>query len=78
MKKSEFTLGIISDTHGVLSPEVHNLFAGVDQIIHAGDIGGEDILFELETIAPVVAVYGNTDTGALRRRLTERAYARRL
>lgn len=73
MIKSEFKVGIISDTHGVLPPGVHNLFDGVDQIVHAGDIGDEDILAELEALAPVVAVYGNTDIGLLRRRLMERA-----
>ncbi|MEO8450082.1 MAG: metallophosphoesterase family protein [Gemmatimonadota bacterium] len=54
-------LGIISDTHGLLRPEVFDLFAGVDRILHAGDIGDPDILTALETIAPVTAVWGNTD-----------------
>jgi putative phosphoesterase len=54
-------LGIISDTHGYLHPKVHTLFEGVDWIIHAGDIGKEDVLFELQTIAPVIAVRGNMD-----------------
>jgi len=72
MNHPEYKIGIISDTHGVFPPDVYDLFKGVDKIIHAGDIGGEDVLTELETIAPVIAVYGNTDTGALRRRLKER------
>ncbi len=55
-------LGIISDTHGHLDNRVHDLFDGVDRIIHAGDIGSEDIIIELETIAPVTAVRGNMDS----------------
>ena len=54
-------LGIISDTHGYLDPKIHSIFHGVDQIIHAGDIEDEDILIELQTIAPVTAVRGNMD-----------------
>ena len=72
MKRSEYKIGIISDTHGVLPPDVHDLFDGVDQIVHAGDIGGRHVLEELEMIAPVVAVCGNTDAGSLRRRFKER------
>jgi putative phosphoesterase len=54
-------LGIISDTHGLLRPEVFDVFAQVDHILHGGDVGSPDILTELETLAPVTAVYGNTD-----------------
>lgn len=54
-------IGIISDTHGLLRSEVFDVFAQVDHIIHAGDIGSLDILLELETLAPVTAVFGNTD-----------------
>ena len=54
-------IGLISDTHGLVRPEVFGALAGVDLIIHAGDVGGEDVLVELEAIAPVHAVYGNTD-----------------
>ena len=54
-------LGLISDTHGLLRPEVHVAFAGVQMILHAGDVGGEEILDELSIIAPVHAVFGNTD-----------------
>jgi len=64
-------LGIISDTHGLLRPEVFKVFAGVDRILHAGDVGDADILTELEVIAPVTAVWGNTDGFALRDRLPE-------
>jgi putative phosphoesterase len=52
---------LISDTHGLLRPEVHETFAGVEMILHAGDVGGDEILDELSIIAPVHAVYGNTD-----------------
>ncbi|HEY4099261.1 MAG TPA: metallophosphoesterase family protein [Gemmatimonadales bacterium] len=62
-------LGIISDTHGLLRPQVFDLFAGVDHIFHAGDVGTLDILTELEAIAPLTAVYGNIDGGDLRARL---------
>ncbi len=64
-------LGVIADTHGLLRPEVFDAFAGVDHILHAGDIGPADLLVELETIAPVTAVWGNTDGFELRARLPE-------
>lgn len=54
-------LGIISDTHGVLHPRVAEIFDGVDQIFHAGDIGDMRIIEQLETIAPVTFVPGNVD-----------------
>ena len=54
-------IGLISDTHGLLRPEVHAALAGVELILHAGDVGGEEILAELGIIAAVRAVYGNTD-----------------
>lgn len=54
-------IGLISDTHGMLRPQVFDALAGVDFILHAGDVGGDDILDELAAIAPVDAVYGNTD-----------------
>jgi uncharacterized protein len=54
-------IGLISDTHGLLRPEVHSAFAGVDLILHAGDVCGEEILDELALIAPLGAVYGNND-----------------
>jgi uncharacterized protein len=55
--------GLISDTHGHLDPRVPDLFAGVDRILHAGDIGYASIILELEGIAPVTAVLGNNDAG---------------
>jgi putative phosphoesterase len=54
-------IGLISDTHGLLRPDVHRALAGVELILHAGDVGGDEILDELALIAPVLAVYGNTD-----------------
>ena len=53
-------IGLISDTHGLVRPGVFDALAGVDQILHAGDVG-DGVLAELETIAPVRAVFGNTD-----------------
>ena len=55
------TIGLISDTHGLVRPAVYTALAGVELILHAGDVGGEEILDELELIAPVRAVFGNTD-----------------
>lgn len=54
-------IGLISDTHGLLRPQVFEVFEGVDLILHAGDVGEDGILDELGTIAPVYAVRGNTD-----------------
>jgi putative phosphoesterase len=54
-------IGLISDTHGQVRADVHTALAGVELILHAGDVGGDAILDELELIAPVRAVYGNTD-----------------
>jgi putative phosphoesterase len=54
-------IGLISDTHGLLRSSVHEALQGVGLILHAGDVGGEEILDELRIIAPVQAVYGNTD-----------------
>jgi uncharacterized protein len=54
-------IGVISDTHGFLDPKVAGLFAGVEHILHAGDIGDAFIPFELAQIAPVTAILGNTD-----------------
>ena len=54
-------IGVISDTHGLLRPEVFEAFKSVDHILHSGDIGGEDVLDELRAIAPVTACAGNVD-----------------
>lgn len=55
-------IGVISDTHGYLDPAVAGLFDGVEHILHGGDIGSPAVIAELEPIAPVTAVLGNTDT----------------
>ncbi len=60
-------IGLISDTHGLLRAEALSALAGVDRIIHAGDVGPPAILDELSAIAPVTWVRGNTDTGAAAR-----------
>jgi putative phosphoesterase len=64
-------IGVIADTHGLLRPEVFEVFREVDHILHAGDVGPASILEELETIAPVTAVYGNTDGWEIRGRLPD-------
>jgi uncharacterized protein len=64
-------LGVIADTHGLLRPEVFQAFAQVDHILHAGDVGPPDLLTELEALAPVTAVYGNTDGMELRSKLPQ-------
>jgi hypothetical protein len=56
-------IGVISDTHGYLDVRIPELFAGVDHILHGGDIGVPALILELEMIAPVSAVLGNTDAG---------------
>ena len=64
-------VGLISDTHGKLRPEVFEAFSTVDVILHAGDIGSLHIITELEAIAPVHAVHGNTDDFDVRARYGE-------
>jgi len=61
MSQSATIIGLISDTHGLVRPEVFEALDGVSQILHAGDVGSADVLTELATIAPVRAVWGNTD-----------------
>jgi len=56
-------IGLISDTHGLLRPEAVQAMTGVGQIIHAGDIGGPEIIEGLRRLAPVHAVRGNNDRG---------------
>ena len=65
---NEVCVGLISDTHGFYHPNLEEAFGHVDLILHAGDIGTPDILDRLETIAPVVAVYGNVDGQDIRKR----------
>lgn len=54
-------IGLVADTHGLVRPELFDALAGVSLILHAGDVGPPDVLAELATIAPVRAVFGNTD-----------------
>jgi uncharacterized protein len=56
-------VGVISDTHGLLRPRVLALLDGCDRILHAGDVGSEEVLSRLRKIAPVEAVRGNVDSG---------------
>ncbi len=67
-------VGVISDTHGKLRPQVFAHFAGVDHILHAGDIGPLELLAEIEAIAPVTAVWGNTDDFSVRAAVPEVAH----
>lgn len=64
-------IGVISDTHNFFDPRIPSLFAGVEHILHAGDIGLPGILRELKEIAPVTAVSGNTDDPGFHYRETE-------
>ena len=57
-------IGVISDTHGLLRPQAVAALRGVEYIIHAGDVGGADILSKLRKIAPVTAIKGNVDVDA--------------
>ena len=57
------TIGVISDTHGLLRPQVIASFKGVDLILHAGDVGDPEVIDGLESIAPLVVVRGNMDYG---------------
>ena len=54
-------VGLVADTHGLVRADVHQALHGVSLILHAGDVGGDEVLDELALIAPVHAVYGNTD-----------------
>jgi putative phosphoesterase len=62
--RDTITIGVISDTHGLLRPEALSLLGGVDRIVHAGDIGSPQILDRLRALAPVTAVRGNNDKGS--------------
>jgi putative phosphoesterase len=70
------TVGILSDTHGLLRPEVVTALAGCDHILHAGDIGENEVLDGLNGIAPVVAVRGNMDYGSWSNSLPPRRWSR--
>ena len=62
MPAEKIRIGVISDTHGLLRPEAIEALAGVDRILHLGDIGEIEILAALECVAPVTAIRGNVDT----------------
>jgi uncharacterized protein len=69
-------IGVISDTHGLVRPEALAALAGAELILHAGDVGGPDVLAALSAIAPVAAVRGNNDRGPWAEALPERAALR--
>jgi putative phosphoesterase len=60
-KRRALRLGVITDTHGLYDPAIERHFAGVEEILHAGDIGDEDVIRHLRRLAPVTAVSGNVD-----------------
>ena len=65
-RERDWRIGVVSDTHGLLRPQVVDALQGVDQILHAGDVGALAVLEALRAIAPVTAIRGNVDTeGAL-------------
>jgi uncharacterized protein len=64
-------IGVISDTHGLLRPQAVEVLRGVDHIIHAGDVGGSDILPKLRPLAPLTAIKGNVDVDAWAKKLPE-------
>ena len=71
MTEGATTVGVVSDTHGTLRPEVLRLFRGVDLILHAGDVGDPQILTDLATLGPLRAVEGNVDGWDVRREVEE-------
>jgi putative phosphoesterase len=71
MSEKRITLGVISDTHGLLRPEAVEALRGSDRILHAGDIGAPEILEALAKIAPVTAIRGNVDAAPWARALPE-------
>ena len=71
MKTNPKTIGVISDTHGLLRPQALRALEGSDLIIHAGDVGDPKIIDQLKAIAPVFAVRGNVDTDAWAQALPE-------
>ncbi len=64
-------IGLVSDTHGFFHPALPDFLGDADLILHAGDIGSEEVLEKLEGLAPTRAVWGNIDGAALRRRVPE-------
>jgi putative phosphoesterase len=57
----DIIIGLVSDTHGLFRPQIASVLAGVEMILHAGDVGGSAVLEALAKIAPTEAVYGNVD-----------------
>ncbi len=72
-RPASLVIGVLSDTHGHLYPEVERELEGVDHILHAGDLGTSDVLAALRRIAPVTAVRGNVDMGGWADALPSRA-----
>lgn len=70
---SALRIGVMSDTHGLLRPEVLEFLAGCDQLVHAGDVGDATVLATLARVAPLLAVRGNNDHGAWADALPETA-----
>ncbi len=66
-------VGVISDTHGLMRPQALRALAGVDHIIHAGDIGAPEVLRALQAVAPLTAIRGNNDRFPWARRIPDRA-----
>jgi putative phosphoesterase len=64
-------IGLLSDTHGYLAPDILDFFSDADEIWHAGDIGSLEIVEQLEQVAPVRGVFGNVDVAAVRDRFPE-------
>jgi len=67
-------IGLLSDTHGFFHPRIAEFFSGCDEIWHAGDVGGMEVVERLEAVATVRAVYGNIDGGELRKDFPEVAF----
>jgi putative phosphoesterase len=61
MNREVYVVGVIADTHGLVRPGIAAAFAGVDLILHAGDVGGPAVFDALAALAPIEAVYGNVD-----------------
>ncbi len=72
-KKRKTIVGIIADTHGLIRPEAMWALAGVDLIVHAGDIGKPEVIDALRSVAKVVAIRGNNDRGAWARKFSKTA-----
>ncbi len=75
-KAEALRIGLVSDTHDLLRPEVADWLRGSDHIVHAGDICGEAVLQALAVLAPLTAVRGNNDLGPWARHLHEQETVR--